>query len=413
MVVEARQAHAGGMNEGPAQPPGSTAVQSDTPDPTEPTEPTEPTGQQTREQPSGDARTGIDTENLRDYRALRRDVHDRKIAGVCAGLARHLDIDPTLVRVVMVVLALFGGAGLVLYGALWLFVPEDGAESGLVPVAEGARNVIIIVTLVVAALVAFPAGFDGGAAVPILVVAIILVAVLMSRDAAKRNAPASSGTVPPPAQLTATGCVAPAPQRRRGPLLFGIVVASVALALGVLGLVDANGQPVPDAAYAALALAVIGGWLVVGSVYGRPGGVVLLGLVALVALAATSVVEPTFEGEREVAVRPASAAELDPRYDLPAGRAEIDLRGIRDLESLDGRTLDVELNAGEIVLIVPEGLAVDLDAQVGAGGEISTPDGTRNGWGVEVDELVGGEDSRATLDAELDVAFGRIHVRSQ
>src|SRR5699024_10260676 len=117
-------------------------------------------------------RSGIDTDGLRDYRALRRDVRERKIAGVSAGLARHLDIDPTLVRVVMVVLALFGGAGLILYAALWLFVPEDGSDKGLIPVGEGARNAVIVVALVLAVLVALPAGFDGdgGAFVPVLVV---------------------------------------------------------------------------------------------------------------------------------------------------------------------------------------------------------------------------------------------------
>lgn len=402
MVAGASWSHAGGMNEDPARPPGSTTFQP------------KPEDEQSRDEGAEDTRPGIDTENLRDYRALRRDVHDRKVAGVCAGLARHLDIDPTLVRVVMVVLALFGGAGLVLYAALWLFVPEDGAQSGLVPVGDGARNAVIIVTLVVVALVALPAGFDGGAAIPLLVLAIILVAVLTSRDTSKRNAAAASSTVPtPPAGSTATGWVAPAPHRRRGPLLFGIVVASVALALGSLGLIDANGQAVPDAAYAALALAVIGGWLVVGSVHGRPGGVVLLGFVALVALAATSVVEPTFEGERELVLRPSSAVELDRSYDVPAGRAEIDLRGITDVESLDGRTLDVDVNAGEIVLILPDGVSLDLDAHVAAGGEISTPDLNQGGWGVDVSQRIQADDSRATMHADLGLGFGRIHVRSE
>ncbi len=53
---------------------------------------------------------------------------DRKVAGVAGGLARHLDIDPLILRVAFVVLVFFGGAGLILYGAGWLLVPEDGAE---------------------------------------------------------------------------------------------------------------------------------------------------------------------------------------------------------------------------------------------------------------------------------------------
>jgi phage shock protein PspC (stress-responsive transcriptional regulator) len=383
---------------------------------------------------------GVDTEHLRDYRALRRDRQDRKLAGVCGGLARHLDVDPTLVRVVFVVLTLFGAAGLLLYVALWVFVPEQGSDSALIPVNEGIRNVVVVVALVVALLIALPSGFDGdgGAFIGLLILGTLVAVVLLTRDSVRRGR-APAGTPQQPAagapeagagwQTSSFGgySVPPAPTappgtptyggrptpRRRGPLLFGLVLASVLLALGVLGMVDASGSAVPDAAYPALALAVIGAWLVVGAVFGRPGGVIALGLVAVVALTATSVVEPRFEGDRELVARPTTAAGLAAHYDVPAGRAEIDLRGIRDLESLDGRDLRVELNAGEIVLIVPDGLAVDLDAQVGAGGEISTPDGTRNGWGVEVDELVNGEDPRATLTAELDVAFGRIHVRSQ
>ena len=45
-----------------------------------------------------------------------------------AASARHLDIDPLILRVAFVVLAFFGGAGLLLYGACWLLVPEDGRD---------------------------------------------------------------------------------------------------------------------------------------------------------------------------------------------------------------------------------------------------------------------------------------------
>jgi phage shock protein PspC (stress-responsive transcriptional regulator) len=425
--------HAGGMTEtpsptppqAPSEPPGSTAVHPD------------PAREQSREEQDA-SRTGMDTEHLRDYRALRRDVADRKIAGVCGGLARHLDVDPTLVRVVMVVLALFGGAGLILYAVLWLFVPEEGTSSAIVPVGDSARNALIVVALVLAVLVALPAGLDGdgGMVVPVLVAAIVLGAVLLSRDASRHStggarpaapegahpsgpAPGadpgwgSGVTIPPPPGAAHTSTPYPAATVRRGPLLFGITLASVALAVGILGLVDASGASVPDAAYPALALAVIGGWLVVGSVFGRPGGLALLGVLALVGLSATTLVEPTFEGERELVVRPASASGLDPRYDLPAGRAEIDLRGITDVESLDGRTLEVDVNAGEIVLIVPEGLTVDLDASVTAGGEISTPGANRGGWSVDVNEQIQGDDDRATMQADLELGFGKIHVRSE
>jgi phage shock protein C len=52
------------------------------------------------------------------------------IAGVAGGLARYLDIDPTIVRVVLVVLALAGsGLGVLIYLALWLIMPEEGSSA--------------------------------------------------------------------------------------------------------------------------------------------------------------------------------------------------------------------------------------------------------------------------------------------
>jgi hypothetical protein len=50
-------------------------------------------------------------DEVRDLARIRRSVTDRKVAGVAGGLARHLDIDPVILRVAFVVLAFFGGAG--------------------------------------------------------------------------------------------------------------------------------------------------------------------------------------------------------------------------------------------------------------------------------------------------------------
>src|SRR3954465_15700675 len=64
-------------------------------------------------------------DEVRDLGRLRRSTTDRKVAGVAGGLARHLDIDPIILRVGFVVLVFFGGAGLLAYGACWLLIPED------------------------------------------------------------------------------------------------------------------------------------------------------------------------------------------------------------------------------------------------------------------------------------------------
>ncbi len=55
---------------------------------------------------------------------LRRSRSDRMVAGVCAGLAEYFNIDPVLVRLVFVLLALAGGPGVLLYIVLWIIMPE-------------------------------------------------------------------------------------------------------------------------------------------------------------------------------------------------------------------------------------------------------------------------------------------------
>ena len=53
------------------------------------------------------------------------------LAGVAAGVARYFDIDVTVVRIVFAVLAVVGGAGLPLYLAGWLLIPDEDAEQSI------------------------------------------------------------------------------------------------------------------------------------------------------------------------------------------------------------------------------------------------------------------------------------------
>ena len=55
---------------------------------------------------------------------LMRSGHDKKIAGVCAGVANYFDVDPTIVRVIWGVLAFCYGAGIIAYIILWIIAPE-------------------------------------------------------------------------------------------------------------------------------------------------------------------------------------------------------------------------------------------------------------------------------------------------
>jgi phage shock protein C len=65
----------------------------------------------------------------RDTLGFRRSVDDRWIAGVCGGIAARTGLDVNLVRVIAVLLAVFGHLiGLIAYLAAWALVPEEGAD---------------------------------------------------------------------------------------------------------------------------------------------------------------------------------------------------------------------------------------------------------------------------------------------
>ena len=62
---------------------------------------------------------------------LRRSVHDRMLTGTASGIARYLGVDPTLVRIGFVVLTFMGGAGVPLYLAALLLIPEEGSDESI------------------------------------------------------------------------------------------------------------------------------------------------------------------------------------------------------------------------------------------------------------------------------------------
>jgi phage shock protein C len=57
---------------------------------------------------------------------LHRSRTDRKLWGVCGGIAQHFDIDPTLVRIITVVSVFFTGVGLIAYIIAAIVLPVEG-----------------------------------------------------------------------------------------------------------------------------------------------------------------------------------------------------------------------------------------------------------------------------------------------
>jgi phage shock protein C len=62
---------------------------------------------------------------------LYRPMQDRMLAGVAGGIAGYLGVDVTIVRILLAVLTVVGGAGIPVYLAGWLLIPDEGAGQSI------------------------------------------------------------------------------------------------------------------------------------------------------------------------------------------------------------------------------------------------------------------------------------------
>ncbi|MBS4753527.1 PspC domain-containing protein [Nocardioides sp. zg-ZUI104] len=384
-------------------------------------------------------------EEVRNLGRLRRSRTDRKVAGVAAGLARHLDIDPLLVRIAFVALTIVGGGGPVLYGAAWLVVPEEDTEDAVIDVDEAVRTVVLLAAgaLAAASLVGDTVGgFDFPWA--LIVGAVILVAVFAGKDAIKPGGPThpwlrgqpltpprgpapgqpvpgppmSGQPVPGAAVPPAAGFpvyrpgpppVPPRPSRRRGPILFWFTLALAGVLCGVLLTLQLAGMAVHPAAYPATVMATCGVMLVVGAFYGRAGGLILVGLLAAAATAVVTVSGGTTLTGGDIDRTPSRAADVRD-LDLGVGELRVDLSEVRDLEALDGSTLRLDVRVGKVEVVVPDrGLTVRASGDVGLG-EVKLF-GEKD---QDRDEAVhdGGEDA-PVLNLDTEVFVGEIIVHTE
>ena len=78
---------------------------------------------------------------------FERSEQDRVVAGVCGGIAQALGVDATLVRLVFAFLALAGGAGILLYLALWVWTSGRRPVVGVALVALSAMAILFALGL--------------------------------------------------------------------------------------------------------------------------------------------------------------------------------------------------------------------------------------------------------------------------
>ena len=232
-----------------------------------------------------------------------------------------------------------------------------------------------------------------------------------SRGVGDPTTPFLVGTSQPPANAT----VARQPRRpkRRGQLvlplltLFGVLLAT--------GLVGATGEP-PASVYIATSLGVIGLGVLAGTWLGRSTTLIVSGILALVALLPTTLADlaqPHLVDAQEGSLHrvPASIEEIDPRYEIGAGKIHLDLTQVPFSDGDHAETA-LELGTGQVIVVLPPNVDVDGNIEVGAG-ELTLFGESKGGLAHSRSALDLGRDGKGggKLELTIESGFGGVEVR--
>jgi phage shock protein PspC (stress-responsive transcriptional regulator) len=282
-------------------------------------------------------------------RRLYRSRRERVIAGVCGGIADYFGIDPVLVRVATVALVFLGGAGLFLYVAALLLVPneaEGGGGPGEPPNRAVAIAGIIVLVVAIGTVLPFHHGWWWGGWWLLPVGLVGLAGLLVWRVATGERPQTDARAV-----LRAMG------------LGIALIVLCLVLAVGAAWASADGGDGVVAGIVIAAGLALIAGaflgprmrWLILPAIaVALPAGVV-----------AASGLDVT-GGTGERTNRPASSDAVRPTYRLGAGKLVVDLRNAH-LTPGDHH-IKLRLGIGEAQLVVPRDVCVSTNGHVGIGG---------------------------------------------
>lgn len=396
---------------------------------------------------------------------LQRSRDERVLAGVCAGVARYLGIDPILVRVIIVALTIFGGGGLLLYIAGWFLLPDQGRTQSPAQQLFGSGSTItIVVTSIVIAILSIwllsggwwlgmwphygPPGFL------LLVGAIALTVWLVRRNneespppTAPVGAQPSPSTIPtaevtavtsstnqptqvlepptaPPTQPPYYGTasyepdpVPPAPTKPSRPRsVLGLLTVSVtALVAGILitiNLVNGDNQ-IAGTTVLAASLAVVALGLLIGSFFGRSRGLIVFGIILSVATAATSALATVdlSGGVGDRNWRPVAVSDIPDQYRLGVGQATLDLRDLSVTGSQLSEPIAASVGLGQLRVFVPSDVDVQLVGDVGLGQiEVDGRQFNQSGGTTVNDLVIDVPNEVATVPLDLKVGIGDINI---
>jgi phage shock protein PspC (stress-responsive transcriptional regulator) len=366
------------------------------------------------------------------HRPLARSADHRVIAGVCGGIGEYFHLDPVIVRIAFVLLTVFGGFGVLLYLGAWLLLPE---ASGAVQVGPAPftrlhyRNgrTLVAVILIVVALFAFADSFNVDHKGLLWGAALVGVGVFLLVQ--ERWQPASgyptaqpgghatyaAASFPTPASATgastyATPVWTSTPRAQHPQSILGVVtVAAVLLALGVAALLDSVGWvSVSVATGAAIALIIVACGLIAGTWFGRSRALIVLGILLIpFTAAATLVHEPLTGGTGNVTVAPQRLADVSGAYHLIAGKLTVDLSQVS--VGSGSQSLNATVAFGQLTVVVPPGMNLDLHGHVGAG-QVNLLGAFDSGLNIDSAVTLAPSATTGTLHLYLSAGFGEVDV---
>lgn len=350
----------------------------------------------------------------------RRD--DRVIGGVASGLARYLNIDPAIIRVAFVLSVFAGGLGVVAYALAMLIIPEDPATK--VPPSEVSRHekVLSITVLVIASCVALGALNH---AAPVIIAGLLIAAgVYLLRD--QRSGPVTA--TPPPSTPPANEATITTPAyggapytpptppaapiyvaRRRDRSPLGLLTLGLAMIATGAAVVVAHNDVIDLDAQQVLAVpfVVLGLGLLVGSFFGRAKGLMFPAAVLLPFVMASSIGHfPVHSGAGDVRYMPATISDLQPKYEMGAGKVVLDLNSLP--VTADKLSTKVEVGAGDVLVILPPNRPYVIDSEVGAG-QLEILGEDQGGPGSDI-SVTSAEGTGGQIDLRLSVGLGHIRV---
>jgi hypothetical protein len=182
----------------------------------------------------------------------------------------------------------------------------------------------------------------------------------------------------------------------------------ILMAVGAGWLAEAAGwADVPWRALLAGALVLVGAALMLGASSGPHRGLIIFGAILAGAVALSSAIEviadaPLRGGIGEQTHRPDS---VEAQYRWGIGTMTLDLRGAEP--PLEGSSIEASTGIGELIVIIPRGVAVRIEARSGIG-EVVVFGEQRGGLDARIEWS---DEGYPRLDLRLDVAIGKVEVR--